>query len=618
MGVVDLRNVTKSYGGNVILDDIDIEVFENEITALIGRNGSGKTTVFNIINGDTDVDNGTVSVQKGLVVSYLKQIHPDVSGMNADEVIKTAFNDIDKCEKLMQTAYEKMKSDPGNKVLIEEYGRLHDRFEFMGGYDTAEKYSRIVKGLKIPDRILGSGFDILSGGERTTVMLAKSLLSAPDILLLDEPTNHLDMDARGWLEEFMAGYKGSIIYVSHDRYFIDKTATKVIELSGKKAVAYKGNYSSYKKQKTEIEERNLKLYERQNREIMRLNETARQMRDYATEKTIHIAKTIEKRIEQINRIEKPITEKTLHMAISQTGKSGREILRADKISARYGEKILFSDVDFLIRSGERIAVIGPNGSGKSTLVKIITGDTDASGGQIKMGRGVKFAYLEQDVEFSHGNATVLEEVCNELDMSISSARNLLGKFLFTGEDVYKKIGILSGGEKSRLRLLLEMRESVNFLVLDEPTNHLDIPSREDLEKAISEYGGAMLFISHDRHFINMFADRIFEIRNGNFSIFTGDYDEYLGEIASRVQITETKKKQREKPAKGKAKRKADFTLRMTEDKIQKLESEILAVEKSIQEHSSDYIRLTELNRKREQLRVELDIQFEKWVKLTDS
>ncbi|MDX1359464.1 MAG: ATP-binding cassette domain-containing protein, partial [Clostridia bacterium] len=332
------------------MDDIDIDVFENEITALIGRNGSGKTTVFNIINGDTDVDNGTVSVKKGLVVSYLKQIHPDVSGMNADEVIKTAFNDIDKYEKLMQTAYEKMKSDPGNKVLIEEYGRLHDRFEFMGGYDTAEKYSRIVKGLKIPDRILGSGFDILSGGERTTVMLAKSLLSAPDILLLDEPTNHLDMDARGWLDEFMAGYKGSIIYVSHDRYFIDKTATKVIELSGKKAVAYKGNYSSYKKQKTEIEERNLKLYERQNREIKRLNETARQMRDYATEKTIHIAKTIEKRIEQINRVEKPITEKTLHMAISQTGKSGREILRADKISARYGEKILFSDVDFLIRS----------------------------------------------------------------------------------------------------------------------------------------------------------------------------------------------------------------------------------------------------------------------------
>lgn len=616
MGVVDLKNVTKSYEGNVILDDISFEIYKNEITALIGRNGSGKTTVFNIICGETLPDNGIVSIQKGLVIAYLKQIHEGVSGMSAEKVIKTAFSDIDNCELLMHRAYEDMKNDPDNKELISEYGRLHDRFEFMGGYDTNEKYNRIVKGLQIPDRILESSFDILSGGERTTVMLAKSLLAAPDILLLDEPTNHLDMDAISWLEDFMKVYKGSIIYVSHDRYFIDKTASRVIELAGKKAVSYKGNFSAYKKQKIEQEERDLNLLEKQNREIKRLNETALKMRNYATEKTIHIAKTIEKRIEQINRVDMPVTEKTLNMAISQTVKTGREVLRVEKLTAGYGNGNLFENVDFLIRSGEKVAVIGPNGSGKSTLIKIATGKRNPEQGMVKMGRGVKFAYLEQDVEFSHKGNTVLEEVTGELGMSISSARNLLGKFLFTGDAVFKKIGILSGGEKSRLRLLLEMKDSINFLVLDEPTNHLDIPSREDLEKAISDFGGTMVFISHDRHFINTFADRIFEIRDGVFTIFQGNYDDYMETAAIREPVKKEKKKVSDKPARGKERRKADFTIRMTEDKIQKLEDDIAKIEKLIQENASDYQKLTELTGKREALGEELEVQYEKWLELT--
>ena len=616
MGVIDFKNVTKSYDGNVILDDVDIEIYKNEITALIGRNGAGKTTVFNIITGETLYDSGSVFIQKGLMLSYLRQMHEDVSGMNAEKVIKTAFKDIDHCEFLMHEAYDDMKNDPENKILVLEYGRLHDRFEFMGGYNTSEKYNRIVKGLKIPDRILNSNFDILSGGERTTVMLAKSLLSAPDILLLDEPTNHLDMDARGWLENFMNGYNGSIIYVSHDRYLIDRTATRIVEITGKKTITYKGNYSAYKKQKLENEERDLKLYEKQSREIERLNETARKMRSYSTEKTIHIAKTIEKRIEQINRVDMPITEKTLHMAISQTGKSGREVLRAEKLTAGYDSGNLFEGVDFLIRSGEKIAVIGPNGAGKSTLVKIITGSREPEDGKIKLGRGVKYAYLEQDVEFSHVNMTVIEEVCAELDMSISSARNLLGKFLFTGDNVYKKIGILSGGEKSRLRLLLEMRDSVSFLVLDEPTNHLDIPSREDLEKAISDYGGTMLFISHDRHFINTFADRIFEIRDGGFTVFPGNYDNYLEKVSLREPVKTIIKKTTDKPARGKARRKADFTIRMTEEKIHRLEKEIDEIEELIQEYAADYKKLTELTEKRTTLKAELNVVYEKWMDLT--
>ncbi len=617
MGIINLKNITKSYDGNVILDDISIEIFKNEIIALIGRNGSGKTTIFNIIAGETDIDSGSVYVQRGLALSYLRQIHVNTSGMTAESVIKTAFKDIDYCELLMQRAYEDMKKDPDNKTQVLEYGRLHDRFEFMGGYNTAEKYSRIVNGLKIPDRILSSDYDILSGGERTTVMLAKALLSAPDILLLDEPTNHLDMDARGWLEEFMGRYKGSIIYVSHDRYFIDKTASGIIELSNSKALSYTGNFSSYKKQKQEHEERNLKLYEKQNREIERLNETARKMRNYATEKTIHIAKTIEKRIEQINRVDKPVTEKTLHMAISQTGKTGREVLRMEKLSAGYDSKKLFEGVDILIKSGEKIAVIGPNGSGKSTLIKIMTDRMVPKEGIIKIGRGVKYAYLEQDVKFSRKDNSVLEEVCSELDMSISSSRNLLGKFLFSGDSVYKKIGILSGGEKSRLRLLLEMRDSVNFLVLDEPTNHLDIPSREDLEKAIRNYGGTMIFISHDRHFINAFADKIFELREGEFTVYPGNYDNYLEKAASAEPAKTEKRKSPEKLERGKAKRKASFTLRMTEERIQKLEQKINRIEDEIQEFAADYIKLTKLTTIRENLKTELDEQYAKWMELTN-
>lgn len=617
MGVIDFKKVTKSYDGNVVLDDIDIEIFKNEITALIGKNGSGKTTVFNIITGELPYDSGAVSVQKGLIVSYLRQIHEDVSGMTAESVIKKAFRDIDYYEKLMQKAYEDMKKEPENKMLISEYGRLHDRFEFMGGYNTNERYSRIVKGLKIPDRILESEFDILSGGERTTVMLAKSLLAAPDILLLDEPTNHLDMDAREWLENFMTAYNGSILYVSHDRYFIDKTASRVIELSNNKAVTYKGNYSAFKKQKTEREERDLKVYERQTKEINRLNETALKLRSYSTEKTIHIAKTIEKRIDQIDRVDKPTVEKNLHMSITKIEKSGQEVLKADKLAAGYDSKNLFVDVDFLIRNGEKIAVIGPNGSGKSTLIKILTGRYQPKSGSVKLGRGIKYAYLEQDVEFSHSETTVLEEVCSELNMSISSARNLLGKFLFSGDDVFKKIGILSGGEKSRLRLLLEMRESVNLLFLDEPTNHLDIPSREDLEKAIKDYDGTMVFISHDRHFINTFADRIFEIRDGVFNIYPGNYDVYLEKTASKEPVKDNAKIIDEKPTRGKAKRKADFTLRMIEDEIQKAEIEISKVEKLIQDYSSDYQKLTELTEKRQELKLQLEEQYKNWMEITN-
>ncbi|MBN2557433.1 MAG: ABC-F family ATP-binding cassette domain-containing protein [Clostridia bacterium] len=617
MGIIELRNVTKSFAGNVVLDGIDIEIFQNETTALIGRNGSGKTTVFNIIAGLLDIDSGSVHIRDGLVISYLSQMLPDMPEATAGEIIKTAFKDIDNLEILMNKAFGRMKANPGDREAIDEYGRLHDKFEFMGGYNTDEKFNRIVKGLSMPGRIIESPFDDLSGGERTTVMLARTLLCAPDVLLLDEPTNHLDMDARMWLEEFLASYRGSAVYISHDRYFINRTAGRVVEITGRKAYSYKGNYSSYKKQKQDAGERDLKLYERQAKEIERLNETALRLRNYATEKTIHIAKTIEKRIEHINRIDRPVTEKTLQMAFTETKKEGREMLRGENLSKRYGDKLLFQDVDFLVRSGERIAIIGPNGSGKSTLVRIMTGGIVPDSGFVRKGRGVKLAYLEQDIGFRHTEATVLEEVCAELGLSNSSARNLLGKYLFTGEDVFKKTGVLSGGEKSRLRLLLEMQGNMNLLILDEPTNHLDIASREELEKAIGEFGGTMVFISHDRHFINSFADRIFEIRDSKFQIYEGNYDDYINSIAPRETGRPGAAVKKIGAPRGKTKRKADFTIRTTEERILEIEGKIAEVEENVQRFASDYEKLTELTGIREELREELNGLYERWVELTD-
>ncbi|MBN2882478.1 MAG: ABC-F family ATP-binding cassette domain-containing protein, partial [Clostridia bacterium] len=420
MGLIDIDNVSISYGGDTVLDGVSLEVFNKDRIALIGRNGSGKTTLFNIIAGKIKQDTGSITIGSGLTVSYLNQIPPEHQGMSAKEVIKTAFDDIRKVEKQLEGAYKRMQDNPENSMLIKEYGILHDKFEFLGGYNTTEKYGKIVKGLEIPDRILESDFSLLSGGEKTTVMLAKVLLAGPDILLLDEPTNHLDMDAVSWLEEYMADYRGTIVFTSHDRYFIDRAANRVAELENKKLILYHGNFTAYKKEKQHREERNLKLYEKQQKELDRLNETVMRMRNYATPKTIHIAKTIESRISRIDVIEKASKEKKIHLSLEGTGKAEKEVLKADNLSKSFGENILFKDVNFLIRSGDRVAVIGPNGAGKSSFIKILIGEMEADHGDVRIGRNVKYAYLEQDVKFKHGERTVLDEVCQELDMTISA------------------------------------------------------------------------------------------------------------------------------------------------------------------------------------------------------
>lgn len=617
MGVLQFNSVTKSYGDNLILDGISFEIYENEKVALIGKNGSGKTTIFNIFDGSIDYDDGSFYIQKGFTIAYLKQIHEDLIYLNGLEMLKNAFIHIDVLQGKMNQAHILMESNPKDEKIVKAYGRIHDKFEFMGGYNIDEKIAKIVSGLKIPDKVLKTTFKNLSGGEQTTIMLGKALLAAPDILLLDEPTNHLDMDACMWLENYIYNYKGTVLYVSHDRYFINKTAMKVIDLSFNKVKTYKGNYEAYVLQKKEEEIRNIKLYEGQQKEIERLMATARQMRSYGTEIAIKRAKNIEKRIDQMEKVDKPVTSKTLSLVFKEAKKSGYEMVKIKNLAKSYNDNLIFDNVEFLIQSGDRVGIIGPNGAGKSTLIRILTKNETPDKGQVKIGKSVKYAYLEQEVLFDNEEMTILEEVCDKLKFTLQSGRNILGKYLFSNDDVFKKISMLSGGEKSRLRLLLEMQSDVNLLVLDEPTNHLDILSKEELEQSISMFDGTMLFISHDRHFINKFAKKIVDVRNKKVVVYDGNYDYYkkmVEEDTKKSTVIRTKEKN---IVYGKKKRKAVFTIKQLEKEIMLLEKRIDEIDEEIINNPTDYKLLNELTVTRDETTKRHEVVVEKWVYLSE-
>ncbi len=619
MGVINFTAVTKNYGDNLILDKVSFDIHENEKVALIGKNGTGKTTIFNILTESIDIDDGIFSIQNNRTIAYLQQIHEASDKHTGHEILQLAFLKIDQLQAAMEDAHELMAANPTNQTHIKEYGRLHDKFEFMGGYNVSEKISKIITGLKIPEKVLKNQFTKLSGGEQTLIMLGKSLLMAPDILLMDEPTNHLDMDAVKWLEEYIKDYKGTVFYVSHDRYFINKTATKVIELSFLHSKTYKGNYDAYQKQKQEDEERHLKLYKRQQKEIDRLMRTARQMRDYGTETAIKRAQNLEKRIELMDKVDKPLNERNLSLAFNTLDKSGYEIIKATNISKSYGTLNLFKNVNFMIKSNEKVAMIGPNGAGKSTLIKMITGNEFVDEGEIKVGKSVTYAYLEQEVLFDEENKTLLEEVCDYLKLTLQSGRNLLGKYMFSNDDVFKKVGMLSGGEKSRLRLLLELQNNVNLLILDEPTNHLDISSREELEEAINQYHGTMLFISHDRHFINKFSEKVIDVRDGSVITYEGNYDYYQKMIDKKKEsmdkVKTSEKKQTTNQNYGKGKRKAVFTINKTEKLMADLEIKMNLIDRDIIEYATDYKKLHELTIERDKLNLEHEELLKKWFEL---
>lgn len=614
MAVITFSSLNKSYGGYDVLKDVSFDLNAKEKVALIGRNGTGKTTIFNIIANGLEYDGGNAYVEKGLRIGYLQQLYSDFGEKTAKTVIEEAFCYIRDIESNMSILRKQMSEDPHNVNLIKAYSELNEKFEFYEGYSLNEKFNRVIKGLGIPDDVISNQASKLSGGELTMIMLAKVLLMNPDILLLDEPTNHLDSDACEWLERYINDFKGTVLYISHDRYFIDNTAMKVLYLQDGSIKEYRGNYSAYLIQRIDEQERHLKLYERQEREIGRLRETALKMRNYGTEIAIKRAKNLEKRMERMDIYDKPITEKELRLTFQEEEKVAKEIFYVKNIEKSFGNKMLFKDISFIMRSGDKIALIGPNGAGKSTLIKIITGQIEADNGIVKRPKSVKYAYLEQNVSFPDETLTVLELICSQLDFTIQSARNLLGKFLFSDEDVFKKVSNLSGGEKSRLRLLIEMQQGVNLLILDEPTNHLDISAREEIEEALSMFGGSMIFISHDRHFVNKFAQRIFEIEDGSFNIYEGNYDYYLSKKQALIQQDKIAKPSVKKPFEGKKeKRKSDMIKRTLEQDIKHTEFELDVLTTEIEKYATDYEKLLHLVEKKDLLSEHLELLYEQWL-----
>ncbi len=614
MAVITFSSLNKSYGGYDVLKDVSFDLNAKEKVALIGRNGTGKTTIFNIIANGLEYDGGNAYVEKGLRIGYLQQLYSDFGEKTAKTVIEEAFCYIREIESSMSMLRKQMSEDPHNINLIKAYSELNEKFEFYEGYSLNEKFNRVIKGLGIPDDVISNQASKLSGGELTMIMLAKVLLMNPDILLLDEPTNHLDSDACEWLERYINDFKGTVLYISHDRYFIDNTAMKVLYLQDGSIKEYRGNYSAYLIQRIDEQERHLKLYERQEREIGRLRETALKMRNYGTEIAIKRAKNLEKRMERMDIYDKPVTEKELRLTFQEEEKVAKEIFYVKNIEKSFGNKMLFKDISFIMRSGDKIALIGPNGAGKSTLIKIITGQIEADNGIVKRPKSVKYAYLEQNVSFPDETLTVLELICSQLDFTIQSARNLLGKFLFSDEDVFKKVSNLSGGEKSRLRLLIEMQQGVNLLILDEPTNHLDISAREEIEEALSMFGGSMIFISHDRHFVNKFAQRIFEIEDGSFNIYEGNYDYYLSKKQALIQQDKIAKPSVKKPFEGKKeKRKSDMIKRTLEQDIEHTEFELDVLTTEIEKYATDYEKLLHLVEKKDLLSEHLELLYEQWL-----
>ena len=544
MSEIIVSNIYKSFGSHDVLRGLTLEINKGYIYGIVGNNGSGKSTLFNIITGKIKEDSGNIFLKNGLRVGYLEQFLHTNKESKVKDVLNQAFSEIMQTEEKMRLLEEKMtaisEESEENDRLLRKYSDLQVIYDSLGGSTVNERIKKVSKGLKISDEMQESLFETLSGGERTRVHLARLLLSENDILLLDEPTNHLDIDSAEWLEKFIAAYDGTVVIISHDRYFLDKCTDYTVEISGGKAKVYKGNYSFYSLEREKEIERLSELYERQQREIKRLSERARQLRDWANDvRTNKKALAMERRIERIEKIDRPRENKKINISVSSSAFRGKELIKAEKMCFSYnGLKNIFEESNLDIYNGENVGLLGPNGCGKTTFLKILLGEIQLNSGKIKMGNSVKYAYLPQNVVFEDVQKTILEYIQSDLDIKTGEARNLLAKYNFMGEDVFKEIGALSGGEKSRLRLCCLLHKKINLLILDEPTNHLDIGSREVLEEMLGEFEGAIFFVSHDRYFIRRFANCIVDIADGKLIKYGMNYEVYREEKELKTAIQE--------------------------------------------------------------------------------
>lgn len=625
-----LNKLQKYYGATMILKDITFEVQTSEKVGIVGSNGCGKSTLLKIIMGMESYEGGMLSIRKGAALGYLEQMPLYPETFKVTDVLNSAFERADEVYKELGSLEKQLSEadEASAEKLLHRYSRLQAMYESMGGYEKEERLSKVCTGLKVNDTIKGKLFSELSGGEKTTIILGKILLQNPDILLLDEPSNHLDLDAMEWLEAYLKEYKGVVIIVSHDRYFLDNVVTKIVEIEDMAAKSYKGNYTAFVKEK-EIElQLQMEAFMDQQKKIKAIESTIAQLRDWGMQgdnnKFFRRAASMQKMLDKMQRIDKPVLEKeSIVINANIAGRSGNNVVVVKELCKSYGDKILLNNADLQVRNGEAAALIGANGCGKTTLLKILLGLAEADSGTALLGSSIKLGYLPQNISFEDENKTILECFRDGITITEGKAREYLAKYMFFGEMVFKKVGRLSGGERSRLKLAMLMYKEINFLILDEPTNHLDISSREELEGFLKEFKGTLLFVSHDRYFINAIASRVVVLSSGSLISYAGNYDYYKEKseefrssssvnkpLHKNKMIKEKKRKTSEVLDIGKEERKK----KNLEQQIEKLEESLEFLEMEVEKYKDDYQKLTSKYNDKVKIQNEIDKLLEEYIK----
>lgn len=635
--ILSCQSICKSFGEKVILQDASFHIEEREKAALIGNNGAGKTTLLRIIMEEISADSGQVVIAKDKKIGYLAQ-YQDIHGHHTiyEELMTTKQYILDMEDKIRSLEQE-MKYVAGDKLesLMNSYTRLTHQFELENGYAYKSEIVGVLKGLGFEEEDYGKQIENLSGGQKTRVALGKLLISKPDILLLDEPTNHLDMESIAWLETYLLNYPGAVFIVSHDRYFLDKVVTKIVEIEAAQMRMYEGNYSAYALKKAQLRDAQYKAYLNQQREIKHQEAVITKLRSFNREKSIKRAESRVKMLDKIQRIEKPIEiDNQMRISLEPRFISGNDVLTVEGLSKAFPGQTLFTDINFEIKRGERVALIGNNGTGKTTILKILNGIVAADAGRFALGSKVQIGYYDQEHHVLHMEKTIFQEISDTYPtLTETEIRNMLAAFLFTGDDVFKLISSLSGGERGRVSLAKLMLSEANFLILDEPTNHLDIASKEILEEALNSYTGTVLYVSHDRYFINQTATRIMDLTNQAIVNYIGDYDYYLEKkdemtriyalaqetAAQEVKenVSETKLTWQQQKEEQALKRKRENELKKVEARIEELETRDKEIDETmvLPDICTNVAECTKLSREKAAIAEELEGLYEKWEEL---
>jgi ATP-binding cassette, subfamily F, member 3 len=622
MIVCSIQQISKMFGGNLIFENLSLEINEHDRIGLVGRNGAGKTTIFKLLANAESPDEGQIHLKKGAKVGYLAQIPQYPTGTTGLEVLQSAYAHLMKTSNRLRELENKMASETNETELtrgLTEYGRLQDAFTLSGGYEMEANISKVSKGLGIED-LLDKTFQQLSGGEQTKVCLGLVLLQQPELLLLDEPTNHLDITAVEWLEEFLKEYQGTIVCISHDRYFLDHVVTKVVDLEDGELTVYHTNYSGFIKEKEERLLHEFQAYQEQQKKIKKMKEAIKRLREWANQANppnegLHKrARNMERALERMEKLKRPVIDrKQMGLEFEKTDRSGKDVFIMENVSKAYENKVLFKEANLLVQYQDRTAIVGPNGAGKSTIIKMLLDDVKADAGDVKVGSSVKIGYLSQHFTVADPNMRLIDAFREVVHVAEGEARHILAQFLFFGPNVFRRVGQLSGGEKMRLRLAQLMHQDINFLVLDEPTNHLDIDSREVLEDALEDFKGTILAVSHDRYFLNKLFNKTYWLYDQKLHYFNGGYswakaklDEQREKevVEEEVRITSKAAKVLPKEPKEKNQQKKieelERTLEKLEERVAKLQQD-LNIERELNKLQEMYEEKEKLEKKREEL-----------------